>query len=317
MSRPRALEAHSESDLPMQRPHRALRPAAVHCSSQPARPLVSVLTPTRLLPQRIDFLQQLHTDLCASEVDWEWIVAVDGEHDRRVPPALLADERVHSFQIGQPVGTASARNLALGMARGVYVTSADDDDHLPIGSLECRLTAAAANGVGWVAGRLAHLRDGEVVVYASPVPAGPSPAGSVWRAWACPCLDFPIGPTTMLIEAGLLRSVGGWQGLPQAEDLGMVLAVTGRAAGMMLDQVVYTYRAHPEQMTTQVGFADLEPLVRHITYERGRLLSAASWTGQPTSWPVQRTMVRLEVDHVDAHETNKDLNRSDEPARQL
>ena len=234
---------------------------------------MSVLTPTQLSPPRLGFLAQLYADLCRSAVAWEWVIAVDGGCDRAVPAAIEADSRVRVLRIGRPVGAAHARNLALGIARGRYVTAADDDDHLPCGSLEQRLRVIAPLGLGWVAGRLADLHDGELSPWDCAVSPGAKAPGDVWRSWSCPCLEFPLGPTTLLVEAGLLRRVGGWQGLPQAEDFGMVLAVTGQARGMMLGEVVYAYRRHPDQFTAQPGFVELEPLVRHITYERGRLLA--------------------------------------------
>ena len=61
----------------------------------------------------------------------------------------------------------------------------------------------------------------------------------------------------------------------------MVLSVTARTAGIMLDAVVYAYRKHAHQMTTSKEFGQLEPLVRHITYERGRLLAAPEVPGSP------------------------------------
>lgn len=261
---------------PGRRSHSIRNPAPL----RPGLPHVSVLTPTTLRPDRADFLVALYADLAAAAVEWEWVLAVDGEHDRPVPAAIAADPRVHVLRIGRSVGAAAARNLALGLAHGAYISSVDDDDHLPAGSLERRLAAAVESGAGWVAGRLADLRGGTVTVWDCPLRRGENAPGDVWRAWSCPCLPFPLGPTTLLVEATLLRSVGGWQGLPQAEDFGMVLAVTGRAAGVMLDDVVYRYRKHPGQMMAQPGFPDLEPLVRYITYERGRLLAGLPATGR-------------------------------------
>lgn len=252
-----------------------------------SHPAVSVLTPTTLRPSRVGFLVDLYGDLVASSVDWEWVIAVDGRHDRRVPAAVERDPRVRVLYLRRSVGAAAARNLALGLAHGAYVTSADDDDHLPSGSLQRRLAAAAdAPGLGWVAGLLADLRGGALTAWDCAVPRGHNAPGDVWRAWSCPCLAFPLGPTTLLVEAGVLRRVGGWQGLPQAEDFGMVLAVTAAAAGVVLDEVVYAYRKHPGQMMTEPGFAELEPLVRYITFERGRLL-AAPGTGRVTIAPGQ------------------------------
>jgi hypothetical protein len=249
------------------------------------RPIVSVLTPTRLSPRREGFLCDLHADLTASGVDFEWIIAVDGTQRRRVPEPIVADQRTRVLEIGRQVGAAAARNLALGLARGAYVTSADDDDHLPAGSLTTRLEAALRYGVGWVAGALADLYGEKLTPSDLRLPTGAVAPGDVWRAWGCPCLAFPVGPTTLLVETGLLRRVGGWQGLPQAEDLGMVLSVTAHTAGIMLDTVVYAYRKHAHQMTTSKEFGQLEPLVRHITYERGRLLAAPRVPDSPPPDP--------------------------------
>lgn len=220
------------------------------------------------------FLRDLHADLAASGVEFEWIVAVDGEHDRRVPERIAADPRVRVLRLGRQSGAAAARNLALGLARGAYVTSVDDDDHLPAGSLRTRLEAIRRHRVSWVAGALADLH-GTAFTRSEPrVAPGRVAPGDVWRAWGCPCLPFPVGPTTLLVEAELLRRVGGWQGLPQAEDLGMVLSVTARSPGLMLERVVYAYRKHARQMTTSREFSRLEPLARYIIYERGRLLAS-------------------------------------------
>lgn len=236
-------------------------------------PDVSVLTPTRLDAPRLGFLAELAADLRASDVDYEWIVVIDGADDAALPDALRGDVRTRVLHAGRHVGAASARNLALGIARGRYITSADDDDRVLPGSLRARLVAAADAKVGWVAGPLAHL-DGDVLgPPEAVVPAGPVAPGDVWRTWGCPCQPFPLGPTTLLMETELLRCVGGWQGLPQAEDLGMTLAVTAATPGLMLADAVYAYRAHPHQMTVGRDFQQLEPLVRHITFERGRLLA--------------------------------------------
>jgi hypothetical protein len=237
---------------------------------------VSILTASLLDPGRERYLVELHAQLAASAVDWEWIIVIDGAHARTLPEPLTRDPRVRVLRAGRPIGAAAARNLGLGLARGDYVTSVDDDDRSAPGSLESRLAAVTDYGLAWAGGLLADLRDGVLDAWNCPMPRGLAPPGAVWRAWGCPCLPFPIGPTTLLVDTELLRRVGGWHGLPQAEDFGMTLAVTGRAPGLVLDRVVYVYRRHASQMTTRRDFEDLEPLVRHITFERGRLEAAAS-----------------------------------------
>lgn len=250
------------------------------------RPTVSVLTPTRLRPERAAFLGELHADLCAAEPGLEWIVVVDGDDPGTPPSTLTADQRTRVIRIGRQIGAAAARNVALGLARAPYVTSVDDDDRLPPGSIADRLHALRTHDVGWVAGRLTELRTDGSAPIPSPVPAGPVAPGEVWRIWGCPCQQFPLGPTTLLVRADLLRGVGGWQGLPQAEDLGMTLSVTGRSAGLMLDRAVYAYRTHAHQMTGSAGFRHLEPLVRHIAYERGRIIAEFRARPQPAPMAV-------------------------------
>lgn len=240
------------------------------------QPMVSVLTPTTARADRAGFLLELYGDLLSTTVAWEWIVTVDGSHGRGVPDVMRQDRRVRVLRIGRQAGAAAARNLGLGVARGRYITCVDDDDRLPAGSLARRVDAAFAAQVPWVAGLLADDVGGSTQVWQCPVPRGRVEAGDVWRLWGCPCMAFPLGPTTLLTEAQLLREVGGWQGLPQAEDFGMALAVTGRAPGVMLGDVVYVYRKHAGQMLAQKDFPTLEPLVRHITFERGRLLAQES-----------------------------------------
>lgn len=233
---------------------------------------VSVITATELHPDRVGYLLELHSDLDASAVPWQWVVCVDGDHDRDLPEALSADPRVQVIRAGRAIGAAAARNLALHYAQGAWVACVDDDDRLPAGSLHTRLAAAQAAPVGWVGGLLADLRAGELSVWDCPAPRGRVAAGELWQSWGAPERVFPIGPTTLLIRADLLRSVGGWQGLPQAEDFGMVMAVTSLWDGIVVDEVVYHYRKHPGQMMAGTDFHDLESTVRAIAYERGRLL---------------------------------------------
>ena len=56
-------------------------------------------------------------------------------------------------------------------------------------------------------------------------------AGVLKKVWRSPELEFPIAPTSLMVEKDLTKSVGGWQGLVQAEDFGMVIAVTNKASG--------------------------------------------------------------------------------------
>lgn len=241
-------------------------------------PQVAVITPSTLSSDRASFLLPLYRSVASQETSWEWIICLDG-CESGVPDQILADPRVRVTTTGRTRrGAAIARNLGLQMVRAPWVTSVDDDDILPAGSLTVRMAATdSAPGVGWVAGLLADLLpDGSTTVWDAPCPRGMLPAGRVWEAWSEPAGCFPLGPTCMLTKTDLLRRVGGWQGLPQGEDFGMVMAVTGAAPGKMLDDVVYLYRKHPGQMTKAEDFDEFELTIRRITFERGRLSAHAA-----------------------------------------
>ena len=245
-------------------------------------PVVSVITPTMLHPDRIGYLLELWNDLRATATPWEWLIGVDGDAERDLPGPLREDPRVTAVRSGRHVGAASARNLALGQANGLWVASVDDDDRLPAGSLDLRVAAARERSVAWGGGLLADRRGDELTGWDCPAPRGRVAPGDLWRTWGAPDATFPLGPTTMLVETDLLRSVGGWQGLPQAEDFGMVMAVSSQSTGFMLDDVVYHYRKHTGQMMEGSRFLDNEQAARDITFERGRLLSSLGQTCRRT-----------------------------------
>ena len=74
------------------------------------------------------------------------------------------------------------------------------------------------------------------------------------------------------MEAGLLKGVGGWMGLSQGEDLGMMIAVTSTAPGVVIADYVYHIRLHVGQMTKAEWFDDLELLSRQSAWERGQAI---------------------------------------------
>jgi hypothetical protein len=74
------------------------------------------------------------------------------------------------------------------------------------------------------------------------------------------------------VEAALLKRVGGWMGLPQGEDLGMMIAVTSTAPGVLIADYVYHIRLHVGQMTKSAWFDDLELLSRRSAWERGQFI---------------------------------------------
>jgi glycosyltransferase involved in cell wall biosynthesis len=229
---------------------------------------VSVITPTRLLPDRVPMLLELHHSLRLNDCAVEHVVVVDGNPSAAVPAELQENATV--YVVPKAVGQATARNFGLCLAQGEWITTADDDDRLPPYSIDQRLAALEAHpGRLWSAGYLSEESRRHLEVMAP----GACAPGDVWRAWPSPEHPIPLGPTSLLVERDLLRRVGGWMGLCQGEDLGMMMAVTCAAAGVLIDAWVYEYRMHPGQMTKAPDFEQLESLCRRCAWERGALLA--------------------------------------------
>ena len=233
--------------------------------------LVSVITPTRLSPDRLDMLVELNQSLRLNHCDVEHVIVVDGSNQDAIPQQI----REQATIIGSPrsIGQAACRNLGLVVARGAWITSADDDDLLPPHSIDQRLQAIADQpNALWAAGYIKEKSDPEPQI----MPAGPCAPGDVWRAWPTPNHDIPLGPTCLLVETNLLKRVGGWMGLSQGEDLGMMMAVTCTAPGILIDSCVYHYRMHGNQITKSPGFNDLELLSRTCAWQRGEQIVCQS-----------------------------------------
>ena len=225
---------------------------------------ISVITPTRLLPDRLSMLVELNQSLKDNCCPVEHVIVIDGNPTATIPEELA--ERATIITSPRPIGQAAARNLGLVVAKGDWITSADDDDWLYPHSIDNRLEAIHSQPSAlWAAGYCTDddSIDPEIIA------AGACSPGAIWRAWPSPNHPIPLGPTTLLVEANLLKRAGGWMGLPQGEDIGMMMAVTSLAPGLVIDAYVYHIRLHGGQMTNTTWFDDLELLARRCAWERG------------------------------------------------
>lgn len=230
---------------------------------------ISVITATNLKPERIDWLVDLNHSLQGQDI--EHVVVIDGN----IPaPSELTGLII---PLGRNYGQAIARNLALEYSNGQYITSADDDDRVPLDGLYARMRALDNNPkYGWVGGKMSNLNaSGEHQDYWECLAGvGTYTPGEVFSRWAEPDGEFPLSPQSLMIRKEVLQSVGGWGGLPQAEDFSMVMAVTSVSPGEILDELVYEYRHHESQMTQTPEFDQvMESHVRRICFERGRILT--------------------------------------------
>ena len=236
---------------------------------------VSVITPTRLLPDRLSMLVELNQSLSRNHCKVEHVIVIDGNPEATIPDALV--ERATIISSPRPIGQAAARNLGLVVAKGDWITSADDDDWLHPHSIDHRLKAIHGQPSAlWAAG---YCTD-DVSIDPKIMPAGFCSAGAIWQAWPSHHHPIPLGPTTLLVQANLLKRAGGWMGLPQGEDIGMMMAVSSLASGVVIDAYVYHIRLHGGQMTKTSWFDDLELLARRCAWERGASIVSQNQSGR-------------------------------------
>lgn len=224
----------------------------------------AVITPTRLLPERLPYLFALHESLARQAgATWQWILSLDGGDPRGVPDQIAQDPRVKVLALPK-CGAAMTRNLALGEADSATVIFCDDDDVLPSTSISTRLRHLEASGAAWVAGQIHDLRtDGSSALRPSPVPLGWHEPGAVWTFVDSPQQPVPLGHTALMVETDYAVEVGGHGGFIQGEDYVYTASITARAAGLVVPDVVYLYRDHADgQMTKGDDYDVLEERVR-------------------------------------------------------
>lgn len=231
----------------------------------------AVVTATSVDPRRHAFMLELHRQLGSMKDVAQWYLCVDGPREHDLPQAIRNDTGVYILRTDRPYGTAVARNYALQHVEEDHVTTVDDDDLLVAGGIEARVGALMADPtIGWSAGTMRWLRAaGHEEKLTQLAGVGMKEPGDVWRSWSDPQGPHALFPTTLMIRTELLRAVGGWQGIPYGEDLGMMMAVTSVARGLVLDQDVYICREHAHQTTATPELQAAEQNTRATVWQRG------------------------------------------------
>lgn len=249
------------------------------------QPTISVITATPLREDRRGYLEEMHASLDAQELagdaSWEWIVALDGLQEDTAPSHLRNDRRVRIVPVRKG-GSATARNHALALARAPFSCCVDDDDLLPAGSLAVRLEHLRRFPEhAWVAGGWENVRpDGSRDEWHYPARPGVYTPGDVWHTWASPMATTPFGHQALMMHTDALRRVGGWQALVQAEDLGMLVALTGETTGAVITEIVYYYRFHERRTMSTSEHQRDDEFYRIVTWERGRLVAERNAAGK-------------------------------------
>lgn len=190
-------------------------------------------------------------------VDWEYVVAFDGEGPRH-PLEDVVDDRLTVLRAGRQVGVAQARNLALSASSAPLIRNLDGDDMFsdphalarsvaPLDDPEVLFTMTAASDL---------LPDGSVLAF--PTFEGLIPRGYVLDNWSDE-KPLPLHPTTVTVRRDVYWRVGGYRALSLGEDTALLAAVNEVGVGWSVEQPSVLYRKHPGQVTADRPASVLVP----------------------------------------------------------
>lgn len=223
--------------------------------------------------------------------DWRWVVQVDGPDAREVRAALrscgaAADPRISLDAHRATVGPANTRNLALGRSDAPLVQNLDADDELEPSALAALSRALLATPeTGYAVGQARDLLpDGRLRSVRLPLRPGPIARGALVEHWPQPPAPYrvPVHPAGVMYRRDLLEELGPWQALEGMEDTGLLMAVSARAAGVLIGSPTLRYRRHTEQLSRRTSdFSGGGVQMSLIRRRALRLLAAPAWSPPP------------------------------------
>jgi glycosyltransferase involved in cell wall biosynthesis len=219
-------------------------------------PLLSVITAVH--PPHAGWLETSGASILTQELPdgWtvEWCVQLDDGAE-----ATFSDPRVQAASNQTKLGAAQSRNLAVARASGDVLMHLDADDVLIQGALMRILPLYDDTTTAWVAVRVDDLIDGSVVSRPHELSGAVEP-GVVAARWLSDG-HLPFHSVAFTARRDAFLDAGCYPALIAAEDVGLVLAVTDRYRGVVLEDTLAQYRKWSLQTTVaSVPYADLRPL---------------------------------------------------------
>jgi glycosyltransferase involved in cell wall biosynthesis len=238
---------------------------------RPAPPTISVCIAVRNRPALL--VKSVRSVLDNGFADFEIVIVDDGStvpvQEGLAEAGLLADERIRLVR-QRPSGISTARNTALKVARGRYVTVLDSDDELAPGGLNRIHAFLTETGAQWVytdyeelvvggAGRVIRL------------PSYPSARRMLWSVLTRPRLPFKH--SGMSIDRELLIRLGGYdENTPIKVDVELVLRALSSGVRLVhLAHPVVRFHRHGDNISRKrlAGLAVWYRLIN--SYSRPRI----------------------------------------------
>lgn len=223
--------------------------------------MIDIAVVTAVHQPNFRFLPELYESLVEQvDVNWEWIVQVDGAGD----PDLPQDSRIRLGH-NRISGPGATRTMALALTSAPIVRTLDSDDLLLDGALARDIDVLQTHDdVGWCTSPALDLHpDGSTTRWDKDDPTpGRIPKGWIQTQWRSPDWILPVLPSTLAIRRTLLLAVGGWMSLPTSEDTGLLITANTIAAGWFHTEPGNLYRKHEGQLTRSQAHTDPEQAVR-------------------------------------------------------
>lgn len=196
-------------------------PVGLLASEPPLTPAISVCIAVRDRPELL--VKAIRSVLAGRFDDFEVVVVDDGSavpaQESLAEAGLLADQRIRLVR-RRPCGISAARNTALSVARGRWITVLDSDDELSEDALSRIQEFLATSGASWVYTDYQELAGG--VERTIRLPAYPSADRMCWSILTRPRLPFKHSGMSM--DRNLLIRLGGYdERLPIKVDVELVL----------------------------------------------------------------------------------------------
>ncbi|MEO6886585.1 MAG: glycosyltransferase family 2 protein [Jatrophihabitantaceae bacterium] len=219
-------------------------------------PLISVVTAVgpddeKYLPTLVDSLKMQRLD------DWELVISADGPTTAGRAYAQ-DDQRITWLNSATQNGPAAARNLALPTVRSPIFRNLDADDWLAGPDvLERTLAAFDHPNIDFVVGpTIDVLADGTERTFEGALRPGRIESGVLYQGWLANNHIGLVHPTTMAVRTSTLWTYGGYPALPSSEDTALLLRISQRTSGWLLDRPVTKHRQRAGSITSTTWHRD-------------------------------------------------------------